>query len=326
MVTKTLIKSQKNVKPRSYFIVFEKDTGKILRINNSVVDINNSGHIQMKTENPICKKLIKGEASLKKYGIIWDIVNEKWDIDLRSTTLIIKSKHNKLTPFIKDLDPTTSEIFVNVFYDDDRIVVEANRNNISSIKNLSDITEISTTEVNLLDIFVTKKNDPDYLINIINIDPLTLFKDGTQTVHFRDSLSDQVDWNNISLYAKSVFNNYGWSLLSRNSTRGTITNRILQQSNVEEKSNININVVDNVMHIKSSITESEVYYFGGKNKLRVVVCDNDPDNLVGAFEVSVKQLLHDTSKLDINFKWPEDPILLYKNSYLAVSTNGETSE
>ena len=132
MATKTLIESQKNVKPRSYFIVFERDTGKILRINNSVVDINNSDHIQVETENPICKKLVKGEASLKKYGIIWDIVNEKWDIDIRSTTLIIESKHNKLTPFIKNLDPTTSEIFVNVFYDDERIVVEANRKNIST--------------------------------------------------------------------------------------------------------------------------------------------------------------------------------------------------
>ena len=326
MVTETLTKPQKNVKPRSYFIVFEKDTGKILRINNSVVDINNSAHIQMETENPICKKLVNGKASLKKYGIIWDIVNGKWDIDLRSTTLIIESKHNKLTPFIKNLDPTTSEIFVNVFYDDRRIVVEANKNNISSIKNLSDITEISTTEVNLLDIFVTKKNDPDYLINIININPLTLFKEGTQTVYLKDSINNQVDWENISLYAKSVFNNYGWSLQSRNSTRGTITNRILQQSNVEDKNNININVVDNVMHIKSKITESEVYYFEGRNKLRIVVCDSNVDNLVGAFEVSVDQLLHDTSKLDINFKWPEDPILLYKNNYLAVSTDGEINE
>ena len=123
-----------------------------------------------------------------------------------------------------------------------------------------------------------------------------------------------------------MFNNYGWSLQSRNSIKSTFTSKILQQSNVADKNNININVVDNVMHIKSKITESEVYYFEGRNKLRIVVCDSNVDNLVGAFEVSVDQLLHDTSKLDINFKWPEDPILLYKNNYLAVSTDGEINE
>ena len=326
MDNKTLTDIKKNFKPRSYFIVFNKDTGKILEINNKVTKIKQADRIQVKSENPICKKLIKGEASLKKYGIIWDIINEKWDIDLRSTTLVIKSKHNKLTPFIKDLDPTTSEIFVNVFYDDERIVVEANRKNISSIKNLSDIREISTTEVKLLDIFITRKNDPDYLIDIISVDPLTLFKDGTQTIYPKDEINKLVDWDNISLYAASVFNNYGWSLLSRHSIKSTFTNRILQRSNIEDKNNININVVDNVMHIKSNIAESELYYFGGKNKLRIVVCDNDPDNLVGAFEIPVKQLLHDTSKLNINFNWPENPILLYKNDYLAVSTTGKINE
>ena len=326
MANKTLTTVSKKVKPRSYFIVFDKTTGKILRINNSTVNINNPDHVQMTTANPICKKLIKGEASLKKYGIIWDIVNEKWEIDLRSTTLIIESTDNKLTPFIKDLDPTTSEIFVNVFYDDKRIVVEANINNISSIKNLSEIRDISTTEVNLLDIFVTRKNDPDYLIDIINIDPLALFKDGTQTIIPKDKFNKLVDWENISLYAASVFKNYGWSLLSRHSTKSTFTNRILQLSNIEEDNNININVVDNVMHIKSNLAESELYYFGGSNKLRIVVCDNHPDKLVGAFEIPVKQLLHDTSKLKLNFKWPENPILLYKNDYLAVSTTGENNE
>ena len=227
MDTETLIKPQKNDKPRSYFVVFDKDTGKILRINASAMVVNNTAHIQTESTNPICKRLANGTASLKKHGIIWDIVNEKWDVDVRSTTLVIESKHNKLIPFIKNMDPTTSEIFVKIFYDDTKIIVEANRNNISSIKNLSDIKAISTTESNLLDIFVTKKNDPDYLIKIINIDPLKLFQTGIQIVDLTDMINEQVDWQNISLYAKSVFNNYGWALLSKHNVIATETNRIL---------------------------------------------------------------------------------------------------
>ena len=326
MDTETLIKPQKNDKPRSYFIVFEKNTGKILRINSDAVVVNNPSHIQTESTNPVCKRLANGTASLKKYGIIWDIVNERWDIDVRSTTLVIESKHNKLTPFIKNMDPTTSEIFVKIFYDDEKIIVEANRSNISSVKNLSDITAISTTEVNLLDIFVTKKNDPDYLIKIINIDPLALFQTGVQTVNIKNSINQQVDWQDISLYAKSVFNNYGWSLLSKHNVIAAETNRILQQSNVADKNSININVVDNVMQITSKIEESQLYFFEGKNRLKVVVCDEHIDNLVGAFEMSVNQLLQDIHTLDINFNWPKNPLLLYKNNYLSISTKGETHE
>ena len=326
MDTETLIKPQKNDKPRSYFVVFDKDTGKILRINASAMVVNNTAHIQTESTNPICKRLANGTASLKKHGIIWDIVNEKWDVDVRSTTLVIESKHNKLIPFIKNMDPTTSEIFVKIFYDDTKIIVEANRNNISSIKNLSDIKAISTTESNLLDIFVTKKNDPDYLIKIINIDPLKLFQTGIQIVDLTDMINEQVDWQNISLYAKSVFNNYGWALLSKNNIISIETNRILQRSNVADKNSININVVDNVMQVTSKIEESQLYYFEGKNKLKVVVCDEHIDNLVGGFDMSVNQLLQDTHKLNINFNWPKNPLLLYKNNYLSISTEGDTHE
>ena len=326
MDTETLIKPQKNDKPRSYFVVFDKDTGKILRINASAMVVNNTAHIQTESTNPICKRLANGTASLKKHGIIWDVVNEKWDVDVRSTTLVIESKHNKLTPFIKNMDPTTSEIFVKIFHDGTKIVVEANRTNISSIKNLSDISAISTTDDTLLDIFVTKKNDPDYLIKIINIDPLTLFQTGSQTVDLKNQINEQVDWQNISLYAKSVFNNYGWSLLSPDNVISIKTNRILQRSNVNDKNSININVVDNVMQVTSKIEESQLYYFEGKNKLKVVVCDEHIDNLVGGFEMSVNQLLQDTHKLNINFNWPKNPLLLYKNNYLSISTEGDTHE
>jgi len=326
MVTKTLTSKQQNDNLRSYFVVFDTHSGKIHKINNSYVKTVDDAHTQIETVNSVCNDIIKGKKSLKKYGMVWDIINEKWDIGKRSTTLIIESTHNKLIPFDKNIDPSTAEIFVKVFYDANKIVVEANRENITSIKNLSDITEISTTETNLLDIYVTRKNDPDYLINTINVDPLTLFKRGRQNIFLKDSLSTHVDWENISLYAKSVFNTYGWSVQSIN-TRAALTgtHKVVQQSNVEDSFNININVVDNVMNIESKLTLAENYFFGGRNKMRFVVCNNHIDNLVGAFEVSTEQLLQDTSTVNINFKWPDNPILLYKNNYLAVSTHGETA-
>lgn len=157
MVTETLTSKQQNDNLRSYFVVFDTHSGKIHKINNSYVETVDDAHTQIETVNSVCNDIIKGKKSLKKYGMVWDIVNEKWDIGKRSTTLIIESKHNKLIPFDKNIDPSTAEIFVKVFYDANKIVVEANRENITSIKNLSDITEISTTETNLLDIYVTRK-------------------------------------------------------------------------------------------------------------------------------------------------------------------------
>jgi hypothetical protein len=310
---------------RKYYIVFEKTSGKIKKITNTPNEIKDKENfMEAESWNPVCKRIIKGQASLKRYGMIWDMINEKWDIDFRSTTLIIEAKHNKLTPFTYDADPTATEIFAKVFYEDSKIVIEANKGNIRGLKNLSDITEIASSENKLLDIYITRKNDPDYLISSIAIDPLTLFKNGKQIVELPTAINEKLDWNNISLYAKTVFNNYGWSLsasLIRNQDF-LGTKRILQRD-VQEKSNININVVDNTAYINSDIKDSELYYFDGRKQMKFVVCDSSIDNLVGAFQIPVENLLQKKSKVNLSFKWPEDPLIVFRNNYVTVSTNGE---
>jgi hypothetical protein len=319
MDTETLTKLPTKIE-RSYFIVFDTDGG-IRKINSTPVDNIDEELIQVETKNPICKKLIQGKASLKKYGMIWDIVKEKWDIDVRSTTLVIESKHNKLLPFIQNLDPTTTELFVNIFYNTNEVLVEINRDIIKSLKNLSDITEISTNETKLLDIYITKKGDPDYLINTIEIDPLPLFARGKQVIDLNSSITDKLDWQDISLYAKPVFENYGWSLQGTEKSRSTGRDKVLQQSTSKaEEKDININVVDNVLYLSSRLTKAQLYYFDGQTKLRIVVCDRNIDNLVGAFEVPVENLLNNTSVTDIKFKWPREPLLLYKNNYVTIAT------
>ena len=323
MDTETLIKPQQNVK-RSYFIVFD-ESGKIRKINSTpITKLNDKTLTQIESTNPVCKKLIKGETSIKKYGIIWDILNEKWDIDLRRTKLVLELKHNKLLPFVYGTDITTTEMFVNIFYNDNVAVVQVNKDKIKRIKNLSDITEISTHETELLDIYITRKNDPDYLITVLKLDPLTLFRTGLQKIEL--DITEHVDWQNISMYTKPVFSNYGWNLLASMAEVPIITNTVLQKSNNKDKNNININVVDNTLYLNSKLTKAQEYYFDGQAVLRVVVCDHTPDNLVGAFEVPVKFLLDNkVSTTTINFKWPKQPLLLYKNNYLTVST-GEIDE
>ena len=90
------------------------------------------------------------------------------------------------------------------------------------------------------------------------------------------------------------------------------------------RSNINIRVVDNVAYIESDIKDSEIYYFDGRPKLKFVVCNNSIDELVGAFEVPVGNLLQSESKVNLSFKWPETPLVVYKNNYITVNTNGAT--
>ena len=319
MDTETPTQPQQHAE-RSYYIVFDS-LGKIYQINSSPFDmVEADGLQQIVSKNPVCKKITQGKASLKKYGMIWDVLREQWDIDLRSTTLVIESKNNKLLPIQQDIYPDDADIFVKAFYNSSKLLIEANTNKIKSSKNLGDITEISTNETNLLDIFLTKKNDPDYLISTIKVDPLPLFKEGIQVFELGTNITKKVDWNNISLYTKQVFNDYGWSLSATRSTNRVGIDKIMQVSKTEDEADININVVDNTMYVTSKLNESQMYYFKGQTRLKIIVCDTDADNFVGAFEIPTEALVQKQSSTETTFDWPAKPILIYKNNYVTINT------
>ena len=158
-------------------------------------------------------------------------------------------------------------MYAKIFYEDAKILVEANKKNIRGLKNLSDITEIATSENKLLDIYVTRKNDPDYLISSIEVDPLTLFRTGKQVLDLPVAINQKVDWNNISLYAKLYLVTTVGQLIALVQTQDFLgTKKILQQQ-VQDKSNININVVNNIAYIHSDIKDSELYYFDGRTNI-----------------------------------------------------------
>ena len=319
MDTEILTEQQQSV-DRTYFIVFDTN-GKIRKINSSPGELKDESLTQIETTNPICKQLIKGNASLKKYGVIWDIVNEKWEIDRTDTRLTLKTiATSKIVQFDHNIDKKSAEIFVSIYTSDNTVVVYANKNRIKGMKNLTDIQEISTNKTDILDIFLTKKNDPDYLLAILKLDPLTLFVKGSQVINLDTNIIEHVDWNNMSMYTKPIFNNYGCTLIGQKYTEtGAVSNTIFQSQNAEEKDIININVVDNVLHVTSHLASDRDHYFEDYRYLKVLVCDNSPDKLAGAFELPVDVLLsNENYNTKIDFKWPKKPLLLYKNNYITI--------
>ena len=94
----------------------------------------------------------------------------------------------------------------------------------------------------------------------------------------------------------------------------------MQVSKTEDEADININVVDNTMYVTSKLNESQMYYFKGQTRLKIIVCDADADNFVGAFEIPTEVLVQKQSSTETTFDWPAKPILIYKNNYVTINT------
>jgi len=318
MNTETHTEPQVNIK-RKYFIVFNNDNGKILRINSTKVTNIANNTTQAESTDPICKKLINGTSSLKKYGMIWDLINHKWELSHRGNVLIIESDDNKLVPFAKDVAPSSVDLYVNIFYNSNQILVTANMPSIRKNKNLATISEISLNETNALDIHITRKNDPDYLVHTLKLDPKELFTHGQQIITLDKNIDKELDWNNISLYSKHVFNNYGWSLTELKIENQRNEHVLQTSAKTNEPSHININVVDNRLIVSNNLSIADKHLLSGIKLFKFIVCNETPDVFVGAIQIERSQFENKTFEIEINFDWPDTPLLVHKYNNIEIN-------
>ena len=331
--TEQSTKNSKNVPSRTWWIEFREDTGKIVKISSRPIEPSiKPGILQTTSQNPICKELQKGSKTSKRYAMTWDMVNDKWELDKKATTLNIIGMGDKLSQFKKNTHPTTNEIYAKVFYNTNKIMVSANLDNIRKNKNLADIHQISVDEDNMLDIFITRKNDPDYLIGVIDVDSKTLMKTSRLVVDLSDDIVAKVDWANTSFYTKPVFTHYGFELTDQTLESNIVgQKRTIQVSSKKYNDKIcNINIVvynkDKFMHLTSSITEEQLYYFNDRPSFNFFVCDETPDKPITEYSLSVEQVLANDIKIPIEQTWPANPLIIFKNEYFKLYARTETQE
>lgn len=316
-ITKPLQKTLKQ-----WWIKFNPNNGKILKISSKPTATDDSVNEIIASTNPVCKKIALGQVKANNYAVVWDFVNDRWEIDKKSNVLVIKPVDNKLRPFVKVL-PNEADIYVKVYKDHALIDVSINFDNIRRHKNLGEILEISTADRNLLDLYLTKKNDPDYLIAIIRVDSAELCKDKHITISL-DNIVNSIDWSNVSLYTKPVFTTYGVEYINVKQPQLASANKNLLYNVPVTDSVGDINIIkkNNKLYIKSYLTDEQIYYFETKSKFQLHISDDEVDAYVCTLQLSAAEL---TSKsiekiIDIPVNtWPTNPIITHSNKYITIN-------
>ena len=194
--------------------------------------------------------------------------------------------------------------------------------------NLADIQLISGAEgTSLLDIFLTKKNDPDYLIACLPVNALDLIQEEKVLIELPDDIIKLIEWDNISIYTKPIFDNYGleYSVGKTAPPRNNSVD-ITQAQNNPEYCDINMYVVNKNLVVKSLLTDNQLYYFRSLNKFNIVVSDTEVDRYVGNIELSTIDICNGvTQYIPLPAFWPDRPILTFKSNYATISYTGENN-
>jgi len=325
--TETILENS-DLKPR-WWIKFNSDTGRILRITPREIRDSNDAVLKIiKTDSEICSEILGGKLSLKSCGMIWDIETAEWSIEKRTNNLVLRNLSGQLFQ-IRGTDPVKSDISLNIYKDTNTLEVKVNLSIIKQTMNLMDIETVSRTEDALLNLYFTKLNDPDYLIAIAEIDPMLLFKKRSVLIHL-DEVAKYADWNNISIFTRPIFRKYSLEISDKRvETAFTQDKRnILQTVITKEKTDAHLYKVPNKEKLKilSEVQKDQDYVYESKKTLQFLVFNSNIDELVGGFTVNIDELkINNTLTVDIPFRMPRDPLILYKNKYLSVNYLGDNN-
>lgn len=307
---------------KKWYIRFNKLSGRILSIGPRLLSVANDKEDVAITNNQICKDLIAGRRNMNKFAVHWDEVNDKWEVDVKSSTIVLKTNGNKLNQFVEGINPSACDLYAKVVRPLNRITLKVNFMTIRDTLNLGQISSIKNEQTSLLDLYICKKNDPDQLIGIIPIAALTLFKQHSISVTVPTDILKHINsWDEVTILSKPVFKTYGIEFTDVNSDTNDKLHRTI---NTSGSSHINMYVLSNKLIIDSLLNEDTKHYLGSTKNLKMHVSNKNVDNYITTLTLDTETLLMNNKlEIDLPSNWPSDPVFTFKNTELTVKYTKE---
>ncbi len=312
----------------SYYVKFNSNTGKILQMSMTPIpDEEEEDIIVIETYNSMAREVLSGKRSRRTIGPVFDIENRTWDIGAKSNVLIIKELSSRLLEVTNEKANTNVDIGIQLFKENLQLEIVANYHVIKKNMNLADIADISKSSDNsLLNLYFTKKGDPDYLIESVQVDPMILLHNRKLKYSLSSDITKHADLDNISIFTRPIFHSYGLQVLDRLVESDYYMNKqqVLQVAGTSDTCHVMIMNHGDTVKIQSFVVEMDNTAPRTKN-VRFVVCDGEIDAPVGSFLVSTPSLYSGESfEVDIDFKWPRQPLIVYRSKGLVANYLGDT--
>lgn len=307
---------------KKWYIRFNKLSGRILSIGPRALSVTTDDEDVAVTDNQICKDLITGRRNMSKFAVHWDEVNDKWEVDVKSSVIELKTNGNKLNQFVEGENPSACDLYAKVIRTENKITLRVNFMTIRDTLNLGQISSIKNEQTTLLDLYICKKNDPDQLIGIIPIDAVTLFKRHSLSVNVPTDILRHINsWDEVSIFSKPVFKTYGVEFTDVNNSKDNAT--LHQTTNTTDSSHINMYVLSDKLIISSSLTKATKHYLGNVRDLKMHVSNKNVDNYVTTLTLNTaKLLMYNKLEIDLPSNWPSHPVFTFKNTELTVNYMG----
>lgn len=313
---------------KTWWVRFNSDSGKINRISvNRSPKPCKPGEEEFETDSDLCDKVLQKQFTLRSCGIFWDDEVNNWNIGKKSTELKLDySKFKRFLEFNTNSTPVDNDFFITVYKETNEADVEINIASIKRSMNLSDITAVKRDKDTHLNIYFTKRNDPDYLIKKLEVDAERLITERMLNLDLTE-VSKHSDWDEISIYTRPIFKRYGMSFVDKRvlSAEDINNKQLIRTCTKDDNAHLIVHKQGNNFVVQNLISSEQQHLVQNmRREFHLLVCDGELDRIAGGFKIRSGEFLTlNKFVIPITFKWPDNPVVYYKSQNIKVKDLGE---
>ena len=293
-----------NDTPTEYYVYYNTWNGEISRISTSIEEDNKEPYVV--TDDVAAARILSGKIQISDFIVSF--------VDDNSNNLSFMKKDNVLRLRSSELRlhqiPKTPladwDIKLQIYKQSHKLQVEINPNSIKKLTSFTYKKHLEISKDSDLTLYVIKHNNPEFLIDTIEIDPVELLENGNIIYNISD-VTKYTTYDDIGFITRRCFKHYYLEVLD--------SKLISEQAKLKKyrKNYICPVVTDNTGHIEVLFSDNDIVFESkvAPNQLGLIglfdesfdvyVVSDTPDGYQGTLSVDMKNIYkHGKHKITTN--------------------------
>ncbi len=317
------VKTRQRAQPK-FWVYYNDWTGQILSVGRHEIDGNKAPFIV--TDDPIAQKIIDGVANEHYYNVALDRDNT-FKVMEKDETVRLRQLEEALFE-IPPVKLSKWDIRCKIYNVNKKMVFEINDNSLRRLSSFKLKRELKVESEHSLQFFITERNNPDKLLEIIDIEPEALLKNKNICINVEDLLK-YINLADIGILTRRQFENYYFEVINDKYIETDISTNVYKNDQIHRALNIDISDShvsfvqhDGYISLSSNVSAEQLDDLGLYDRfMTFYIVGTTPDDLIDQLSINMAKLrVGQAISFEADFDI-DDVNFVYHNPKLIVSKN-----
>jgi hypothetical protein len=279
--------------PTEYYVYYNTWNGEILRISTTLEE--DSQDLYVVTKDVAAAKILSGKIQVSDFIVSFiDDNSNELSFMKKDNVLRLRSSESRLHQIPKS--PLVDwDIKLQIYKQNYKLQVEINPTSIQKLTSFTYKKHLEISKDSDLTLYVIKHNNPEFLIDTIEIDPVELLENGN-IIHDISAVTKYTTYDDIGFITRRCFKNYYLELLDKKLINEQPKLKKYRKNYIcpvikDDTGHIEVLFSDNDIVFESKVAPNQLGSIGlFEESFDVYVVSNTPDGYCGTLSIDMKNI------------------------------------